>query len=322
VRAWLDELAADAQARAGLVRRTLTGALDSVPRRVAVVGAALAEQRAAAAELGEAVEHAYAGAAEEIDATIRSGSLLRGEVLARWHDVVGTGDVMRALETRVGWLRDRLRTLVTGAPAAEDELRSAVQSGVDAVVRAASDAAAERSAAAWRAHPAGRALLDGAGRLDASAPDLADRTDEEVREWQGEVLELVRAEGAGKRTTARLASLGVNGAGLTVMIAVFASTGGLTGAEVVVAGGTSALGQRVLEAIFGDQAVRTLAARARERLMERVRRLLAEEAARFESVLEPLTPPDGAVAALGEELRALENFRWEPAARGEGGRRA
>ena len=40
------------------------------------------------------------------------------------------------------------------------------------------------------------------------------------------------------------------------MLAVFLQTGGLTGAEVVVAGGTSALGQRVLEAVFGDQAVR------------------------------------------------------------------
>ena len=58
------------------------------------------------------------------------------------------------------------------------------------------------------------------------------------------------------------------------MLAVFAQTGGLTGAEVVVAGGTSALGQRVLEAVFGDQAVRTLAAQAREDLLARVERLL------------------------------------------------
>ena len=83
-----------------------------------------------------------------------------------------------------------------------------------------------------------------------------------MRAWQGVVFELVREEGASKRTTARLASLGVNGAGLTVMLAVFAHTGGLTGAEVVVAGGTSAVGQKLLEAIFGDQAVRALAARA------------------------------------------------------------
>ena len=78
-----------------------------------------------------------------------------------------------------------------------------------------------------------------------------------MRAWQGYVMELVRREGESKRTTARLASLGVNGAGLTVMLAVFAHTGGLTGVEVVVAGGTSALGQKVLGR-FGDQAVRGL----------------------------------------------------------------
>ena len=309
VRGWLDELAVDAQARAGLVRRTLTGALDSVPARAATIRAALAEQSTAAAELREAVERAYGAAYEEVDETVRSGALLRGEVLARWHDVVGTGDVMRALETRVGWLRDRLRSLVTGRPAAEAELRTAVQTGVDAVMLAAAGRAAERAAAAWRNEPAGRPLLGDAGRLDAAAPDLAARTGEAVRAWQGEVLELVRAEGMGKRTTARLASLGVNGAGLTVMIAVFASTGGLTGAEVVVAGGTSALSQKVLEAIFGDQAVRTLAAKAREGLMARVRVLLHEEASRFEHVLAPVSPPAEHLAELDAAVGELERAR-------------
>jgi energy-coupling factor transporter ATP-binding protein EcfA2 len=309
VRAWLDALAVDAQARAGLVRRTLTGALDSVPGRAAKVRAALAEQHAAAGELRGAVERAYAGAFDEVDETVRSGALLRGEVLARWHDVVGTGDVMRALETRIGWLRDRLRSFVTGTPAAEAELRTAVQTGVDAVVLAAADRAAERAAGAWRGDAAGRPLLADSGRLDAAAPDLAARTGEAVRAWQGEVLELVRAEGMGKRTTARLASLGVNGAGLTVMIAVFASTGGLTGAEVVVAGGTSALSQKVLEAIFGDQAVRTLAARAREQLMARVRDLLDDEAGRFEHVLAPVSPPPGHLDELDAAVRELERAR-------------
>jgi hypothetical protein len=309
VRGWLDELAADAEARSALVRRTLTGALDSVPARAATVRAALAEQGAAAAELHGAVEAAYERAYEEVDETVRSGALLRGEVLARWHDVVGTGDVMRALETRVGWLRDRLRSLVTGTPTAEAELRTAVETGVDAVVLAAAGRAAERAAGAWRSEPAGRPLLERSARLDTAAPDLAARTGEAVRDWQGEVLELVRAEGMGKRTTARLASLGVNGAGLTVMIAVFASTGGLTGAEVVVAGGTSALSQKVLEAIFGDQAVRTLAARAREGLMARVRALLDEDASRYERVLAPLTPPPGRLDDLDAAVAELERAR-------------
>jgi hypothetical protein len=82
---------------------------------------------------------------------------------------------------------------------------------------------------------------------------------------------------------------------------VFLQTGGLTGAEVVIAGGTSALGQKVLEAIFGDQAVRALAAKARENLLERVGVLLDGEAARFTALLEPLAPARGS----GEELRTL-----------------
>ena len=121
-----------------------------------------------------------------------------------------------------------------------------------------------------------------------------------MRDWQGDVFELVRSEGMGRRTTARLASLGVNGAGLTVMLAVFLQTGGLTGAEVVIAGGTSAIGQKVLEAIFGDQAVRALAAKARENLLERVRRLLDGEARRFTERLEPLAPDAGSAERLRE----------------------
>src|SRR5215210_5900181 len=51
VRLWLDELAVDAESRAGLVGRTLAGALDSLPERVARVERALAEEVATAGEL-------------------------------------------------------------------------------------------------------------------------------------------------------------------------------------------------------------------------------------------------------------------------------
>jgi energy-coupling factor transporter ATP-binding protein EcfA2 len=305
VRAWLDDLAADAQARAGVVRRTLSGALASLPARVGAVDTAVAEQLAVGEALGAAVEAAYRDALDEVDGTVRSGSLLRGEVLARWHDVVGTGDLMKSIETRVGWLRDRVRALVTGHPTPDAELRTAVQSGVEAVVQAAGDQAAERVAERWRRDPAGPALLAEVPRAEQSSPALRDAVADMVREWQGHVFELVRSEAAGKRTTARLASLGVNGAGLTVMIAVFASTGGLTGAEIVVAGGTSAVGQRVLEAIFGDQAVRTLAARAREDLLRRVERLFADEARRFEAPLAAVLPPADARERLAGALDEL-----------------
>ena len=309
VREWLAGLAEDAQAGASMVRRTLEGALDSLPARVAAVERAVAEQAAAAGELRGDVEAAYAGAREDVDAAIRGGSLLRAEVLARWHDVVGTGDFMRAMESRIGWLRDRVRGLVTGTGSADAELEAAVGSSVDGLVHAAADKAAERVAAGWRQRSAGRPLLEGGRRMDAASSELLARTRDEVRDWQGFVFELVRREGAGKRTTARLASLGVNGAGLTVMLAVFIQTGGLTGAEVAVAGGTSALGQKVLEAVFGDQAVRTLAARARTDLLRRVDHLMDFEAGRYHALLEPQAPPPDGPARLHAALDEVERAR-------------
>ena len=70
---------------------------------------------------------------------------------------------------------------------------------------------------------------------------------------------LVADEGMSRRSRARFLALGVNGVGVALMIVVFAHTGGLVGAEIGVAGGTAVLAQRVLEAVFGDQAVRRLA---------------------------------------------------------------
>src|SRR5918994_1664937 len=106
VSGWLDRLAADANSRAELVRRTLRGGAGRIAD--AVDG-----QQALAEELRGEVESAYKRAFEEVDEAIRGGSLLRGEVLARWYDVVGTGEVMRAIESRIGWLRDRLRALAS-----------------------------------------------------------------------------------------------------------------------------------------------------------------------------------------------------------------
>jgi energy-coupling factor transporter ATP-binding protein EcfA2 len=294
VRQWLDGLAADAQARADLIRRTLSGAVTSLPARAGTVERAVADQLSAAAELRAEIDLAYAGARREIEDALRSGTLLRGEVLERWHDVVGTGDVMRAVQSRIGEARDRLKSMITGKPGAGEELRVAVEHRLEAVVRAAGERAAEGVARSWREHEAGRALVEATPDLGRAADRLRQDTEEQVRAWQGFVMELVRRKGASKRTSARLASLGVNGAGLTVMLGVFAHTGGLTGLEVVVAGGTSAVGQKVLEAIFGDQAVRELAAEARRDLVERADQVLRDDAKRFEALIEgAATEADG-----------------------------
>jgi hypothetical protein len=111
-----------------------------------------------------------------------------------------------------------------------------------------------------------------------------------------------------------VASFGVNGAGLAVMLLVFAQTGGLTGAEVLIAGGTSAVSQKVLEAVFGDGVVRAMATQARLDLMERVEKLLADEAERFRTLVLAGTPDPGGAEGLRAAAHELELARRASAA--------
>ena len=310
VRKWLRGLAADAEARRAVIRQTLSGALDSLDARVASLAAAVDRQAAAAEELRAAAEAAYGAAVAEVDEGVRSGTLLRGEVLARWQDFVGASDWMRSLQSGISRLRDRLTAAVRGRPAPDEQLHEALESSVETLLRTAADRAAERTFVAWRGIAGGVALLRGREReLDRASAGFADRARGEVRDWQGYVLDLVRTEGAGRRTTARFLSLGVNGAGLAVMIAVFAHTGGLTGGEVVVAGGSSAVAQKLLEAVFGDAAIRALAARARDELEQRAARLLAEERARFDALVEDVAPAPDEAAGLRDARAALTTAR-------------
>ncbi|KAB8191438.1 ABC transporter [Nonomuraea phyllanthi] len=312
---WLTGLAADAAERSRVVRQTLSGALDSLATRVPALAQAVERQQGAFDGLRSVVAGAYAGGLADFDAGMRDGSLLRGEVLARWQDFIGTGDLMRSLESRVGWLRDRIVGFFTGR-VPEAQLRDALENGVAALIRGAADGAAERALDGWSAAPGGSGLLDRLGpmeaaRLGRASPDLARRSEAAVRGWQEYVLDLVREEGAERRTAARVASFGVNGAGLLLMLGAFASTGGLTGIEVGIAGGTSLLSQKLLEAVFGDQAVRTLTVRARADLRDRVRGLLEEESRRFTAQLEALEPPKGTAEALRSAADRVHTHRTQ-----------
>ncbi|RZS91507.1 hypothetical protein EV189_0749 [Motilibacter rhizosphaerae] len=305
---WLHGLARDAAARAELVQRTLAGVLATYPVRVGALADASDESERALAGLRTEARAAYAEAADRVDTALEDGSVLRGEVLARWQEVVGTGELLRHLESRMGRLRDRVVSTVRGRPAPDERLGVALESGVETLVREAADAAAERTVARWLQRPGGRDLLgERTGTLARSTPGLAGASGRLVRDWQGAVLDLVRSEGAGRRASARALSYGVNGAALVVMVAVFASTGGLTGGELLVAGGASALGQKVLEALLGDEAVRRLAATARADLSRRVGALLEQEERRFTELLDalPSGTPSAELRAASEDVR-----RW------------
>jgi hypothetical protein len=238
------------------------------------------------------------------------GTLLRGEVLARWHEFVGTGEFFRALEQKVSWLRDRLMATLKGEPPGARNLKVAVESGLESLLREEAAAAAERAEASWQANTAGRALLESAeADLSRSSPDFDRKAERAIRDWQGAVLDLVADEGMSKRSKARFYALGVNGVGVALMIVVFAHTGGLVGAEIGVAGGTAVLAQRVLEAVFGDQAIRRLAQTAKDDLDARVQALLADELVRYHMIVNGLGVESDQVARLRQVARAVEEAR-------------
>ncbi|MEV6305796.1 ABC transporter [Actinoplanes sp. NPDC051861] len=280
MRLWFAKLAADANARDAVVRQTLDGALGALAPALVGLAEAADEQLQTARGLDERVEAAYRNARHTTEEGLQDGRLLRGEVLARWQEFIGTGEFLRSLESRVGHLRDRLVAAVSGRPAPGRNLQVAMESQLVTLLRGVSADAAEQAYAAWQSHPAGAALL--LPELQKASDDLTERADRLVRDWQQWVLEMVRREGADKRSVARGAAYAVNGAGLAVMIAVFTTTAFIpTGLEVAAGAGSAVAAQKVLEAVFGDQAIRTLATRARTELLARVDDLFEAEAARF-----------------------------------------
>src|SRR5919107_1062828 len=160
IRGWLAALAADQSSRALVVQRTLDGAIGALVTRTPRVASALEDQLEAVGRLRAEVDHSYAEAVRTVQVQTADGTLLRGEVLARWHEFVGTGEFFRALEERVSWLRDRVVSAFKGAPPEVDNLKVAVESGLESLIRDEGDAAAERAEASWQANAAGRALLE------------------------------------------------------------------------------------------------------------------------------------------------------------------
>ena len=309
---WLIELAADSEARAAVVKQTLEGAIRTLTRRTHEVADAVTEQVAAEVRLREDANRAYDKAVHDIVDATEDGTLLRGEVLARWQEFVGTGELLRGLETKVGWLRDRVVNAIKGKPQQAERVTVAVESGLETLILEHAEAAAERAEGSWQSLAPGQALLADAGEdLGRASRDLRRKTERAVRDWQQDVLEMVRTEGADKRGTARFLAYGVNGLSVALMVVVFSHTAGLTGAEVGIAGGSAVLGQKLLEAVFGDQAVRSLAERASASLTLRVRELVDDERARYVDLLDSLALDGQTPEQLRAAARRVDDVRYE-----------
>ncbi|CAO1650519.1 ABC transporter [Salinibacterium sp. NYA9b] len=313
-REWLTSIAGDRAERSRIAARTLSGAIVELDRHVAVIADARQQQLDWIDAARAAAAAHYETALEAVDAATQNGALMRGEVLARWQDFVGTSDFFRKVDSWFSAARDRATAWITGKPSPVVEVETQIETGLQTVIV---DQAGRAAAAAWAGlerTAAGKAIAERHPELARESAELPQAATAMIREWQGALMQLIHDNAGDKRIRARILSLGLNVVTVALMIVVFASTGGLTGGEIAIAGGSAVLGQKLLETIFGEDAVRRLASEARDDLHARVRVLFDAEIARLSVALEPLrfgATPDSlrreSQALLDDVARAAED---------------
>ncbi|MDA0643897.1 dynamin family protein [Nonomuraea ferruginea] len=276
VRLWLAELSVDGARRAQAVKETLNGVLDSFRTRVPALAKHLEAQVAFRGELRGDVEAAYLGALTDLDKAFRSGALIHGEVLARWQDFAGSGDLMRSLQ-----LRKRARS-GRQTPERIIAFRAALRAGLESVIVAAATRAAEEVTARWR-HRAevGAALADG---LERPSDDLVRHAGRAVAAWQEHVTELVRTEGVAKRTVSKLVSFDADSLSLIFMVAMFSG------------GHVEGVPHRLVKALLGAESLRGIGAKALSDLRARISMLFDEESMRYVQALDSAGIPDESAA--------------------------
>ncbi len=309
IRELLIGLATDADRRNDIVRSTLDGAMNSIGPRVQKVVTAAEEQRGAVDDLRTSMEGVYTAARQTLSDDISSGNLLRGEVLDRWQELIGTAELMAAVQSRISLIRDRLSAFVTGRPQATADVQGEITSTLEQLLIDHADTAASTVVQTWKGLPGGTQILADDRSLERSSDEFRATVAAEVRAWQDDILNLVTERGAGKRTTARVLAFGVNSIGVALMLVLFSQTAGITGAEIAIGAGTAGVSQTLLSALFGEQAVRELAADAKRLLIDRVSTLLEADANRFRTQLWSVADPDEIVAELRRATDSYEAAR-------------
>jgi hypothetical protein len=346
IRQWLSE-AAQSDRRVAVLSQTMSGVLDTFPVRVPALAAHVEAQAALRDDLITAVTGAYGAAFAEAETSTADGSLLRGEVLARWQDFAGTGDLLRSLQARptVG-SHDRRR----GGPARAQMLQSALRTALESLLISLAGRAAEDSVSRWRDHPAGAALLD---QL-AAGDDGDDWNGSQFAAEAGLIFGLdpgaagSHADAGGDSPEQAVAALGRVSADLprraaravsswqdqvlrVVMaepvtkrsiariinfddesLATVLMVGLLVGSapEAEDEESTTAIPQRLLTSLFGAGPLRDVARWARADLLDRISLIFDEEMLRFSKIIGGTEVPDvSAAVQLYQATYALEVTR-------------
>ena len=306
---WLHDLAADPEARAMVVSRTLDGAVRHNVMRAHDLADSMALQIEQAETLHRDADTIYRTALEAFAVQSADATLLRGEVLASWQEFVGTGELLKSVEEKVSRMRDRFVDGMTGRRTRASEVVKAIEESLQMLLVEHAEASAEQVARAWASSTAGRVLLDANRGVDRASREFRVKAERTVLDWQQAVLELVRVEGADKRMTARFLAFGVNGIAVALMVTMLARDDE--------DGGAAALGRRLLEAIFGEATVVDLVGRTHADLESRATALLEDELQRYLALLDPPDTLKAHQSSLRESARQAEYARHADFLNGE-----
>jgi hypothetical protein len=302
-----------------VLSQTMAGMLDTFKTRVPRLAAHVDAQVVLRTRLRGEAEAAYATALAEFDAGTHGGGLLAGEVLARWQDYAASGDLGAALRGKRGGgaraAKGRRARKGTAAPRPA-ALDAALRTALEALVLSVADRAAEQVTRAWRADPAGSALLaeaeasrargelakrefesafgpsdgDQAARqatFERSSPDLPPRVTRAVSAWQDQLMRLIQAEKKAGHDSEPLS--------LVTLVAMLGEPGGQAGPRAQEAhepDETVTVPWELVTSALGAVESRQLVDAAREDLADRVRLLLDEELLRFVEILDEAGPVD------------------------------
>lgn len=274
--AYLESIGRDAQERAAIVRRSLSGAVSSSLQETAHALEAARERNREFEAASEDVRQLISSYAREASSS-SSDDVLRGEVSARIAEVLGSWDMTKTVSRVFSGLSSRLMGAIRGQAAPDVQVQRDLTGGL-------AQRLADQYHRAWQESVRrARSLVDTSSFdefLDVDA--VAQRARRVAQEWTSEVTELIRAQAESSRVSGRMLAGGINVVTVSLMVAAFSMTGGLTGVEVGIAGASAALSQTVLEAYFGERTVRSMAEQARDAL-ERL------AAASLSDVVEPVS---------------------------------
>jgi hypothetical protein len=300
IRERIDALGADRDARRALAARALAGSLAGLAPLVQRVADDLEHEAIEADALRRFATHAFLSESTALRERIAGGTFLRAEALRQWQAFVGADEITRFFSTGIGKIRGTLSALVRGTPRAPvAEVREDALADLTALARAHAGEAARRTATTWSEERSTREMVAGDANLWSVSPQFEPALRERLEAWVAGIAEDVQMTGGKKRFLAKGASVGVNAAGIGVMLATFAHTGGITGTEVGVAAATGFLNQKLLEALFGEAALVEMITRARVNLGNAIGASFAEELGRYER----LVPEGAGLRDLAARLR-------------------